>query len=135
MTSPKQAHSGLLIVNKPGYSPSRNDRDDSPSPPQRIGPHANLPTSHDIVQMVRRWSRQRRVGHTGTLDPMASGVLVLCLGKATRLVEYYQGHPKTYLAVVKLGSATDSYDALGTAVAEAPVPSQSQAQSLCRQCV
>ena len=83
---------GLLIVDKPGH-PS-----DSP-----------LPTSHDIVARVRRWSGQRRIGHTGTLDPMASGVLALCLGRATRLVEYYQGHDKQYLAHIALGVATDTY--------------------------
>lgn len=96
---------GILVVDKPGL------------PADVTRPTAatdfDLPTSHDVVQRVRRWSRQRRIGHTGTLDPMASGVLVLCLGMATRLVEYYQGHDKQYLADVRLGIATDSYDALG----------------------
>ena len=82
-----------------------------------------LPTSHDVVQMVRRWSGQRQIGHTGTLDPMASGVLVLCLGNATRLVEYYQGQPKQYYAEIVLGSATDTYDATGEMCATAPIPS------------
>jgi tRNA pseudouridine55 synthase len=82
-----------------------------------------LPTSHDIVQLVRRWSRQRRIGHTGTLDPMASGLLILCMGQSTRLVEYYQGHDKQYYAEVQLGVATDTYDALGKATARAQVPS------------
>ncbi len=82
-----------------------------------------LPTSHDIVQRVRRWSGQRRIGHTGTLDPMASGLLVLCLGVATRLVEYYQGHEKKYEAQVTLGRATDTYDAIGRTVALGPIPS------------
>ncbi|MEZ4729175.1 MAG: tRNA pseudouridine(55) synthase TruB [Caldilineaceae bacterium] len=81
-----------------------------------------LLTSHDIVQRVRRWSGQRRIGHTGTLDPMASGVLVLCLGQATRLVEYYQGHDKRYHAEVTLGSATDTYDAMGAITATRTVP-------------
>jgi tRNA pseudouridine55 synthase len=72
--------------------------------------------------MVRRWSGQRRIGHTGTLDPMASGVLVLCLGQATRLAEYYQGHDKTYAAEVALGTATDSYDATGQVTAHTAVP-------------
>ena len=81
-----------------------------------------LYTSHDIVQLVRRWSGQRRIGHTGTLDPMASGLLVLCLGQATRLVEYYQGHDKQYYAEVTLGSATDTYDQMGVVNAEGAVP-------------
>ena len=80
------------------------------------------PTSHDIVQLVRRWSHQRRIGHTGTLDPMASGLLVLCLGVATRLAEYYQGHAKQYYAEVELGFATDTYDAMGAVVERLPVP-------------
>lgn len=80
------------------------------------------PTSHDVVQMVRRWSGQRRVGHTGTLDPTASGVLALCLGNATRLAEYYQNHDKQYYAELILGTATDSYDAAGTVTARAPAP-------------
>jgi tRNA pseudouridine55 synthase len=79
-------------------------------------------TSHDVVARVRRLSGQRRIGHTGTLDPMASGVLVLCLGLATRLVEYYQGEDKHYYAEVVLGCATDTYDAEGTVTATAPVP-------------
>lgn len=80
-----------------------------------------MPTSHDVVQRVRRWSGQRRIGHTGTLDPMASGLLVLCLGRATRLVEYYQGHDKRYTACVTLGATTDTYDALGQVQAERAV--------------
>jgi len=85
-------------------------------------PTLRLPTSHDIVQLVRRWSRERQIGHTGTLDPLASGVLVLCLGHATRLVEYYQGHAKQYVAEIVLGNATDTYDALGAVTATASVP-------------
>lgn len=111
---------GLLIVDKPGL----------PATPAHLQPEGvatvatpRLHTSHDIVQLVRRWSGQRRIGHTGTLDPMASGVLVLCLGQATRLVEYYQGHNKQYYAEVTLGAATDTYDRMGAVVAESPVPS------------
>lgn len=89
---------------------------------------SDFPTSHDVVQRVRRWSRQRRIGHTGTLDPMASGVLVLCLGNATRLVEYYQNHPKQYYAEITLGRATDTYDAFGEQTQRAPVPSLSPAE-------
>ncbi len=114
---PKQSSplSGLLIVDKPGlpFDWQTAGRDLS---------EYDLPTSHDVVQQVRRASRQRRIGHTGTLDPMASGVLVLCLGQATRLVEYYQGHAKQYQAEITLGAATDTYDALGEVTARGPVP-------------
>jgi len=78
-------------------------------------------TSHDVVQRVRRVAGQRRVGHAGTLDPLATGVLVVCLGKATRLVEYLVGQPKTYAAVIRLGQSTNTYDADGEIVNEAPV--------------
>lgn len=105
---------GLLVVDKAGYDPAH--------------PDARLWTSHDVVARVRRLSSQRRIGHTGTLDPMASGLLILCLGQATRLVEYYQGHDKRYRAVVALGVATDSYDAVGTIVAQSPVPPLSDEQ-------
>jgi len=78
------------------------------------------PTSHDIVAAVRRGTRIKKVGHAGTLDPMAAGVLVLCLGPATRLSEYVMESPKTYLARVHLGVETDTYDADGSIVAENP---------------
>lgn len=70
-------------------------------------------TSHDVVQQIRRLSHIRRVGHAGTLDPLATGVLVVCLGRATRLIEYVMGQPKMYLGTVRLGQTTDSYDAEG----------------------
>jgi tRNA pseudouridine55 synthase len=111
---PRESHlHGLLVVDKPGLPPGESA---TAMPPPR------LPTSHDVVQWVRRWSQQRRIGHTGTLDPLASGVLVLCLGHATRLVEYYQGHAKRYYAEIQLGAATDTYDALGQITATAAVP-------------
>ena len=70
-------------------------------------------TSHDVVAVARRALGQARVGHTGTLDPMATGVLVLLLGRATRLAQFLTGAPKTYRAVVRFGFATDTYDAEG----------------------
>jgi tRNA pseudouridine55 synthase len=76
-------------------------------------------TSHDVVEHVRRRSRIKKVGHTGTLDPLATGLLVLCLGKATRLQAYLMGMEKTYEGIIQFGWATDSYDADGTAVGEA----------------
>lgn len=81
------------------------------------------PTSHDVVGLVRRLSGTRRVGHGGTLDPFAAGVLPVFLGRATRLAEYHLGHPKRYTATVCLGetSSTDDIDGVRTPVASAPV--------------
>jgi len=76
-------------------------------------------TSFRVASLVRRRSGVRRVGHTGTLDPTATGVLVICLGAATRLSEYVMELPKTYRAEVRLGVATDTFDAAGTPVSEA----------------
>ncbi len=80
------------------------------------------PTSHDIVQQLRRWTGIRRVGHGGTLDPMATGLLPLFVGPATRLIEYIGAHEKRYSATVRLGLRTDTDDAEGAVVAERPVP-------------
>lgn len=70
-------------------------------------------TSHDVVSQVRRVAGTRRVGHGGTLDPLASGVLVVAVGVATRLLEYVVGQPKTYEGVVRLGQESMTYDAEG----------------------
>lgn len=70
-------------------------------------------TSHDVVARVRRLLGIRRIGHTGTLDPGAAGVLVLCVGRATRLVELLQEEDKAYRAEMCLGTATDSQDSFG----------------------
>lgn len=78
-------------------------------------------TSHDVVQRVRRVSGVRRIGHTGTLDPLATGVLVLCIGRATRLSEYLLEQAKTYETSVRLGQTTTTYDAEGEVVAERPI--------------
>ncbi|HLJ13204.1 MAG TPA: tRNA pseudouridine(55) synthase TruB [Bryobacteraceae bacterium] len=67
-------------------------------------------TSHDVVNRVRRWSGTRRVGHLGTLDPMATGVLPLVIGKATRLAQFYLQSSKRYEACIHFGYSTDSYD-------------------------
>ena len=89
---------GILVVNKPqGW------------------------TSHDVVGRIRRLTHQKRVGHAGTLDPMATGVLLVCLGRATRVAEYLMDSDKTYRAVVRLGVETDTYDAEGQVVATQPV--------------
>lgn len=80
-------------------------------------------TSHDVVEQIRHTIQQKEVGHTGTLDPLAEGVLLLCIGRATRLVPYLQNLPKVYRAVVRFGIATDTYDAEGKELARAPAPS------------
>lgn len=79
------------------------------------------PTSHEVVERVRTLTGVRRVGHAGTLDPLASGVLLVCLGQATRVAEYLMAGQKVYRARVRLGIATDTYDAQGRVMAEAPV--------------
>lgn len=78
-------------------------------------------TSHDVVRVVRKFSHLKRVGHAGTLDPMATGVLLVCLGQATRVVEYLSDHDKKYRARVMLGVETDTYDATGAVVAQREV--------------
>ncbi len=94
----KNAISGVLVVDKP------------------IGL-----TSHDVVQIVRKGTNIRRAGHTGTLDPRASGVLVILIGPAVRLSEYVSASDKRYQAVVRLGVSTDTYDADGRVESTAPV--------------
>lgn len=88
--------SGVLVIDKP------------------IGP-----TSFDVVREVRRVLRLRRVGHGGTLDPMASGVLPICLGEATKLAQFLLDADKEYLATLCLGIETDTYDATGLVTARA----------------
>src|SRR5512132_4499683 len=86
----KNAISGVLVVDKP------------------VGL-----TSHDVVQIVRKGTNIRRAGHTGTLDPRASGVLVILIGPAVRLSEYVSASDKRYQAIVRLGARTDTFDADG----------------------
>lgn len=90
--------SGLLIIDKP------------------VGP-----TSHDVVGRLRRLMGERRVGHAGTLDPLASGLLLVGVGRATRFIEYLVGLDKVYETTVRLGQATTTYDAEGEVTAESPV--------------
>jgi tRNA pseudouridine55 synthase len=78
-------------------------------------------TSHDVVQIIRKGTNIRRAGHTGTLDPRASGVLVILVGPAVRLSEYVSASDKRYQAVVRLGQSTDTYDADGRVVSTSPV--------------
>ena len=82
------------------------------------------PTSHDIVARARARTGQPRIGHTGTLDPMASGLLVLALGRATRLIRYLPGTPKLYTGSLRLGLTTSSDDITGQVLErfEGPFP-------------
>ncbi|MDY6825791.1 MAG: tRNA pseudouridine(55) synthase TruB [Bacillota bacterium] len=79
-------------------------------------------TSHGVVREIRRLIPEVKAGHTGTLDPMATGVLPVCLGKATRLAEYTSSLPKIYLAGITFGIATDTADADGKAIASSTLP-------------
>jgi tRNA pseudouridine55 synthase len=83
------------------------------------------PTSHDVVARVRRLLGEKRVGHAGTLDPMATGLLVIGVGSATRLLRFAQAGVKRYTGTVRLGVATDSLDADGAVTGESPVPALS----------
>lgn len=94
----KNAISGVLVVDKP------------------VGL-----TSHDVVQIIRKGTNIRRAGHTGTLDPRASGVLVILIGPAVRLSEYVSASDKRYQAIIRLGETTDTYDADGHVTTVSPV--------------
>lgn len=80
------------------------------------------PTSHDVVAVVRRALALRRVGHAGTLDPFATGLLVLLLGRATRLLPYIDAEPKEYEATIRFGSETDTDDLTGAATTTSVLP-------------
>ncbi|EJO5348170.1 tRNA pseudouridine(55) synthase TruB [Clostridium botulinum] len=78
-------------------------------------------TSFDVVREIRKIAKIKKVGHTGTLDPLASGVLPICIGKATKIVDYIMEGTKTYRVEMKLGSTTDTYDREGTILEEKEV--------------
>src|SRR5207244_6372197 len=80
------------------------------------------PTSHDVVAVARRATRVKKVGHTGTLDPLASGVLPLVLGKATRLAQFLSSADKAYDAEIELGLSTTTFDRAGQAVDPSNAP-------------
>ena len=90
MNDPKKSADGVLLVDKKSGI-----------------------TSHDVVDRFRRHTKVKKAGHTGTLDPLATGLLVLCVGKATRLQAYLMGMQKTYEGAIQFGWATDSYDSAG----------------------
>src|SRR5947207_4886458 len=103
---PSRVVEGLLLVDKPAGM-----------------------TSHDVVQHVRRVYGERSIGHLGTLDPFATGLLVLLLGRATRLATFIDTEPKVYVATIKFGEETDTDDATGTVVRTAPSPHESDIRS------
>ncbi len=87
-------------------------------------------TSHDVVNRWRKLAGTKRVGHLGTLDPMATGLLAIVTGSATRLATFYEKQEKTYLATITLGLISDTYDAEGEVTATAqPVPSEDSIRS------
>jgi tRNA pseudouridine55 synthase len=85
-------------------------------------------TSHDVVNRMRRLAKTRKVGHLGTLDPMATGVLPLVIGRATRLAQFFSSGEKTYDARVQFGWATDTYDREGARVSEPVTPQFTRAE-------
>ncbi|MFA5257689.1 MAG: tRNA pseudouridine(55) synthase TruB [Opitutales bacterium] len=87
-------------------------------------------TSHDIVDRVRRKLHIKRVGHAGTLDPMATGLVIILVGKATKASQYLMGMDKTYEGTILLGKNTNTHDADGTITQERPVPELAEAQIL-----
>ncbi len=87
-------------------------------------------SSFDVIRKVRPLVKPSKVGHTGTLDPFAEGILVLCFGKMTKKAEYYMDLEKEYAATVKLGSRTDTLDPTGKTVKTAAVPEYSDAELL-----
>lgn len=97
--APQREIEGLLLVDKPGGM-----------------------TSHDVVYRVRRKLHMKRIGHAGTLDPMATGLLVILVGKATKASQYLMGVDKVYEGTVKLGETTNSQDADGEILETKPVP-------------
>lgn len=93
------------------------------------------PSSHDVISVIRRISGEGRVGHAGTLDPMATGLLVVLVGPATRLARFLTAESKTYWARIAFGSATDTDDAEGRIVATMPVPSQASDIVYAKACI
>src|SRR5213592_3172721 len=87
-------------------------------------------TSHDVVAKVRRILKTKRVGHTGTLDPFATGVMVILVGKATRLAQFLDKDEKEYEAVIKFGFETDTGDRTGTARTEVSLADAETAERL-----
>jgi len=106
---------------------NRNPRFGNPSPPRALDPYDGIlivdkpggPTSHDVVDIIRRKFNLSKVGHGGTLDPQATGLLVILIGKGTKLSNAFMGSDKVYEGTMRLGIATDSQDAQGKILKEA----------------
>ena len=96
--NPGDKMDGILLVNKPSGM-----------------------TSHDVVNKIRRVLKTKKVGHCGTLDPDATGVLVICVGKATKALQFLTSEEKEYIATLSLGTSTDTYDASGKVVAKSDI--------------
>src|SRR6185503_19608543 len=111
------------------------ERSDDPSTPVEglllVDKPAGM-TSHDVVQQVRRIFGERSIGHLGTLDPFATGLLVLLLGRATRLATFIDNEPKVYEATISFGSETDTDDATGTVIRTAPPPREADVKAAIR---
>lgn len=105
MTPGNREPDGILLVDKPGDH-----------------------TSHDVVARMRRKLQMQRIGHAGTLDPMATGLLILLVGKATKASQYLIGLDKIYTGRFELGKVTDTHDREGTVMATAPVPDLTAAE-------
>lgn len=103
MRAPAPEYDGVLLIDKP------TDH-----------------TSHDVVARLRGILKMKRIGHAGTLDPMATGLLVMLLGKATKLSQYLMSVEKEYTGTIKLGESTNTQDAEGEIVSSAPVPALSE---------
>lgn len=99
MASPSPLIEGILLIDKPRGI-----------------------TSHDVVDRVRRAIKMKKVGHAGTLDPLATGLLLILVGKATKLSQYLMGFDKSYKGTILLGQSTDSHDSEGIITSVAPVP-------------
>ena len=84
-------------------------------------------TSHDLVNIARKVFQTKKIGHNGTLDPDATGVMVLCVGQATRLNEYLTADDKRYRATLRFGTETDTQDSSGNVVATCALPTQDEA--------
>ena len=84
-------------------------------------------TSHDVVSRVRRQLQTKRVGHAGTLDPLATGLLVVAVGPATRFLQYLPLEPKEYVGVIQFGVSTNTQDAEGQMTVERPIPADIKA--------
>ena len=112
-----------------GTTTERNDNPSTPVEGLLLVDKPSGMTSHDVVQHVRRIYGERSIGHLGTLDPFATGLLVLLLGRATRLATFIETEPKVYDAVIKFGEETDTDDATGTVIRSAMAPVKTAVRS------